>query len=123
MTTLVNAAAKAALKLLKKPSVMVDDTAKFAGKFGEKEAVKHLGKTRVDKARKAIEKKMKSEGYFNDICKDDKIIKKPLKKRDFEIKNNFTKYWNEPKDNLEIVLYNDDFSKKYMTYLINTIIC
>jgi len=55
--TLAVKAAKAAAKLLKKPSVMVDDTAKFAGEFGKKNAVKHLGEARVKKAEKAIAKK------------------------------------------------------------------
>ena len=50
-------AAQAALKLLKKPSVMVDDTAKFAKKFGKKNAIKHLGETRVKKAEAALAKK------------------------------------------------------------------
>ena len=78
--------------------------------------VRVINKLKGRRYRKAIEKKMKSEGYFNDICKDDKTIKKPLKKRNFEIKNYFTKYWNQPKDNLEIVLYNDDFLKKYIIF-------
>ena len=43
--TLAAKAAQAAAKLLKKPSIMVDDTAKFAKKFGEKKAVEHLGET------------------------------------------------------------------------------
>ena len=34
-------AAKAASTLLKKPSIMVDDTKKFAGKFGKKLAEEH----------------------------------------------------------------------------------
>jgi|TARA_A100001391_G_scaffold198887_1_gene181072 hypothetical protein len=76
LTKPLNAAAKAALKLLKKPSIMVDDTAKFAGKFGEKEAVKHLGKTRVDKAKKAIEKRGEKK-------KDKKKKKTPKSKKGF----------------------------------------
>ena len=52
--TLAAKAAQAAAKLLKKPSIMVDDTAKFAGKFGKKKAIEHLGETRVKKAEKAI---------------------------------------------------------------------
>ena len=55
--TLAAKAAQAAAKLLKKPSIMVDDTAKFAGKFGKKKAIEHLGETRVKKAEKAIAKK------------------------------------------------------------------
>ena len=54
VVTLANKAAQAALKLLKKPSIMVDDTAKFAKKFGEKKAIEHLGQTRVNKAKAAI---------------------------------------------------------------------
>tara|TARA_R110002020_G_scaffold210664_2_gene416819 strand:+ start:750 stop:1532 length:783 start_codon:yes stop_codon:yes gene_type:complete len=50
-------AAQAAAKLLKKPSVMVKDTAKFAKDFGKKNAIKHLGETRVKKAEAAIAKK------------------------------------------------------------------
>ena len=57
VVTLANKAAQAALKLLKKPSIMVDDTAKFAKKFGEKKAVEHLGETRVKKAKAALAKK------------------------------------------------------------------
>ena len=92
MTALVNAAAKAALKLLKKPSVMVDDTAKFAGKFGEKEAVKHLGKTRVDKARKAIEKKgEKKKNKKKKPSSKKKFTKKDLKHMSKEERKEFNK--------------------------------
>ena len=68
--TLASKAAQAALKLLKKPSVMVDDTAKFAGKYGKKNAIKHLGEARVKKAEKAIEKRGQKK-------KDKKEKKKP----------------------------------------------
>ena len=57
VVTLAAKAAQAAAKLLKKPSIMVDDTAKFAKKFGEKKAVEHLGETRVKKAKAALAKK------------------------------------------------------------------
>ena len=78
--TLASKAAQAALKLLKKPSVMVDDTAKFAGKYGKKNAIKHLGEARVKKAEKAIEKRGQKK-------KDKKEKKKPKSKKGFTKKD------------------------------------
>lgn len=57
ISKLATQAAKAAADLLKKPSVMVDDTKKFAGKFGKKLAEEHLGKDRVKKAMASTAKK------------------------------------------------------------------
>jgi len=92
VVSLATAAAKAALKLLKKPSVMVDDTAKFAGKFGEKEAVKHLGKTRVDKAKKAIAKRgEKKKNKKNKPPSKKKFTKKDLKHMSKEERKEFNK--------------------------------
>ena len=89
---IVSAAAKAALKLLKKPSVMVDDTAKFAGQFGKKEAIKHLGKTRVDKAEKAIAKRAdKKKNKKKKPSSKRKFTKKDLKHMTKEERREFNK--------------------------------
>ena len=85
-------AAKAALKLLKKPSVMVDDTAKFAKKFGEKKAVEHLGQTRVNKAKAAIAKKAdKKKGKKKKPKPKKKWTKKDLAHMSKEERGEFSK--------------------------------
>jgi hypothetical protein len=66
-------AAKAAAKLLKKPSIMVDDTKKFAGKYGKKLAEEHLGESRVKKAIASGKKKADK--------KKDKPVKKSKPKK------------------------------------------
>ena len=75
--------------------------------------VRIINKLKGRRYSKLVEKKLKSNGELEDIFKHEKI-RKTLKKKDFEIKNYYTKYWNQPKDNLEIVLYNDDFLKAYL---------
>ena len=98
----VSAAAKAALKLLKKPSVMVDDTAKFAGQFGKKEAIKHLGKTRVDKAEKAIAKRAdKKKNQKKKPSSKKKFSKDDLKHMTKEERREFKKLRNEQKSIME----------------------
>lgn len=85
-------AAKAAAKLLKKPSVMVDDTAKFAGEFGKKNAVKHLGEARVKKAEKAIAKRgEKKKNKKKKPPSKKKFTKKDLKHMSKEERKEFNK--------------------------------
>ena len=72
-------AAKAAAKLLKKPSIMVDDTKKFAGKYGKKLAEEHLGESRVKKAMASVKKKADK--------KKDKPTKKSKPKKRFSKKD------------------------------------
>ena len=89
--TLASKAAQAALKLLKKPSVMVDDTAKFAGKYGKKNAIKHLGEARVKKAEKAIEKKGEKKKKKKKSPSKKKFTKKDLKHMSKEERKEFSK--------------------------------
>ena len=90
--TLAVKAAKAAAKLLKKPSVMVDDTAKFAGEFGKKNAVKHLGEARVKKAEKAIAKRgEKKKNKKKKPPPKKKFTKKDLKHMSKEERKEFNK--------------------------------
>ena len=95
-------AAKAALKLLKKPSVMVDDTTKFAKKFGEKKAVEHLGQTRVNKAKAAIAKKAdKKKGKKKKPKPKKKWTKKDLAHMSKEERKEFNKLRKEQKSIME----------------------
>tara|TARA_R100001163_G_scaffold712_2_gene987 strand:+ start:1301 stop:2065 length:765 start_codon:yes stop_codon:yes gene_type:complete len=90
--TLASKAAQAAAKLLKKPSVMVDDTAKFAGEFGKKNAVKHLGAERVKKAEKAIAKRgEKKKNKKKKPPSKKKFSKKDLKNMSKEERKEFSK--------------------------------
>ena len=90
--TLAMKAAKAAAKLLKKPSIMVDDTAKFAGEFGKKNAVKHLGEARVKKAEKAIAKRgEKKKNKKKKPPSKKKFTKKDLKHMSKEERKEFNK--------------------------------
>ena len=85
-------AAQAAAKLLKKPSIMVDDTAKFAKKFGEKKAVEHLGETRVKKAKAALAKKAeKKKGKKKKPKSKKKWTKKDLAHMSKEERGEFSK--------------------------------
>ena len=100
LTKPLNAAAKAALKLLKKPSVMVDGTAKFAGEFGKKNAVKHLGEARVKKAEKAIAKRgeKKKDKKKKKTSKSKKgFTKKDLKHMTKEERKEFSKLRKQQK--------------------------
>ena len=95
-------AAKAALKLLKKPSVMVDDTAKFAKKFGEKKAVEHLGETRVKKAKAALGKKAeKKKGKKKKPKPKKKWTKKDLAHMSKEERKEFNQLRKEQKSIME----------------------
>ena len=95
-------AAKAALKLLKKPSVMVDDTAKFAKKFGEKKAIEHLGQTRVNKAKAAIAKKAdKKKGKKKKPKPKKKWTKKDLAHMSKEERKEFNQLRKEQKSIME----------------------
>tara|TARA_R110000824_G_scaffold354211_1_gene541291 strand:+ start:294 stop:1070 length:777 start_codon:yes stop_codon:yes gene_type:complete len=89
---LATKAAQAALKLLKKPSVMVDDTAKFAKEFGKENAIKHLGKTRVKKAEAALAKKAeKNKGKKKKPESKKKWTKKDLAHMSKEERGEFSK--------------------------------
>jgi len=85
-------AAQAAAKLLKQPSIMVKDTAKFAGKFGKKKAIEHLGETRVKKAEKAIAKNAeKNKGKKKKPKSKKKWTKKDLAHMTKEERKEFSK--------------------------------
>ena len=95
--TLASKAAQAALKLLKKPSVMVDDTAEFAGKYGKKNAIKHLGEARVKKAEKAIEKKGEKKKKKKKSPSKKKFTKEDLKHMSKEERAEFSKLRKQQK--------------------------
>ena len=100
--TLAMKAAKAAAKLLKKPSIMVDDTAKFAGEFGKKNAVKHLGEARVKKAEKAIAKRgEKKKNKKKKPSSKKKFTKKDLKHMSKEERAEFNKLRKQQKAIME----------------------
>ena len=96
-------ASKAALKLLKQRSVMVDDTIKFIGKFGKKLGIKHLGEPRVKKAEKALLKrgdKKRNKKDKNPLPKK-KFSKDDLKHMTKEERREFKKLRNEQKSIME----------------------
>tara|TARA_R110002167_G_scaffold75720_10_gene211366 strand:+ start:9928 stop:10686 length:759 start_codon:yes stop_codon:yes gene_type:complete len=84
-------AAKAASTLLKKPSIMVDDTKKFAGKFGKKLAEEHLGKDRVKKATASTAKKAQKKKPAPKPKSKKKFTKKDLQHMSKEERKEFSK--------------------------------
>ena len=91
ISKLATQAAKAAADLLKKPSVMVDDTKKFAGKFGKKLAEEHLGKDRVKKAMASTAKKAQKKKATPKPKSKKKFTKKDLKHMSKEERKEFSK--------------------------------
>ena len=102
ISKLATQAAKAAATLLKKPSIMVDDTKKFAGKFGKKLAEEHLGKDRVKKAMASTAKKAQKKKSTPPKPKSKKkFTKKDLQHMSKEERKEFSKLYKQQKDDME----------------------